>query len=564
VSTTEEDRDTAGRAVLETIRAYGVTAVFGIPGTHNLELYRPLRDLGFRVVTTRHEQGAGYAADGWAQQTRLPGVVITTSGPGLQNAMSAIGTAFCESRPLLVLSPGVPRGAEFRDVGTLHETKDATGMVAAIAEWSRRAGSAAEAVAAVHDAFALFRSGRPRPVHIEIPLDVLEAPAGVPAEDRRAAPRPEAVAGDPAAVAEAAAVLAAATRPVVLAGGGATAATAELTALAERLGARVLTTLNGKGAVDEHHPLSLGANLRLAAAREVAESADALLVVGSKLGEAELWAPRLEPRGTVVRIDVSPAQLTKNLDPAIGIVGDASAVLARLLSALPAPSGPGGRSPGPERKTARARTAIAEEIRAVAPETVALAAEIAAGLPADAIVAGDSSQIVYLGLANLLRQSRPHSLLYTPTYATLGYGLPAAIGARTAQTERPVVAVVGDGALMFAVNELATAVEQRLDLVVVCVDNGGYAEIRQNELDRGMDPIGVDLVQPDWCGLARAFGAGARRAATAPEVAPAIRAAVAEGGVQLVHVPASAVPSPAASSAAPSSHENADQEETLS
>ncbi|MPS76239.1 MAG: thiamine pyrophosphate-binding protein, partial [Microbacterium sp.] len=126
--------DTAGRAVLETIRGYGVTAVFGIPGTHNLELYRPLADLGIRAVTNRHEQGSGYGADGWAQQTGLPGVVITTSGPGLQNALSAIGTAFCESRPLIVLSPGVPLGAEFADVGTLHETKDATAMVGAIAE----------------------------------------------------------------------------------------------------------------------------------------------------------------------------------------------------------------------------------------------------------------------------------------------------------------------------------------------------------------------------------------------------------------------------------------------
>ncbi len=204
--TTGDDRyaDTAGRAVLETIRAYGVTAVFGIPGTHNLEFYRPLADLGIRAVTNRHEQGSGYGADGWAQQTGLPGVVITTSGPGLQNAMSAIGTAFCESRPLIVLSPGVPVGAEFADVGTLHETKDATAMVGAIAEWSRRVSTAAEAVRAVHDAFHLFRTGRPRPVHIEIPLDVLEAPAAVPAEDRKPRPMPDRVSGDPIALAEAA------------------------------------------------------------------------------------------------------------------------------------------------------------------------------------------------------------------------------------------------------------------------------------------------------------------------------------------------------------------------
>lgn len=530
--TTGDDRyaDTAGRAVLETIRGYGVTAVFGIPGTHNLEFYRPLADLGIRAVTNRHEQGSGYGADGWAQQTGLPGVVITTSGPGLQNAMSAIGTAFCESRPLIVLSPGVPLGAEFADVGTLHETKDATAMVGAIAEWSRRVSTAAEAVRAVHDAFHLFRTGRPRPVHIEIPLDVLEAPAAVPAEDRKPRPMPDRVSGDPIALAEAARLLSAAGRPVIVAGGGAVDAAHQIAAVAERLGAPVLTTLNGKAVLDERHPLSLGSNLRLAAARAVAEDADVLLVVGSKLGEAELWAPRLEARGAVIRVDISPEQRDKNLTATVALTGDAAAVTDALLPLLPDPA-------RPTRDLTAERAAIEAESRETAPDTVALAEIIADALPADAIVAGDSSQIVYMALGSVLRQEQPHSLLYTPTYATLGYGLPAAIGAAVAQTERPVVTVIGDGALMFCVNELVTAVEQRLDVTVVCVDNGGYAEIRQNELDRGMTPIGVDLVQPDWAALATAFGATGRRTASRADIAPSIRAAIADGGVQLVHIP---------------------------
>ncbi|MPT13668.1 MAG: thiamine pyrophosphate-binding protein [Microbacterium sp.] len=530
--TTGDDRyaDTAGRAVLETIRGYGVTAVFGIPGTHNLEFYRPLADLGIRAVTNRHEQGSGYGADGWAQQTGLPGVVITTSGPGLQNAMSAIGTAFCESRPLIVLSPGVPLGAEFADVGTLHETKDATAMVGAIAEWSRRVSTAAEAVQAVHDAFHLFRTGRPRPVHIEIPLDVLEAPAAVPAEDRKPHPMPDRVSGDPIALAEAARLLSAARRPVIVAGGGAVDAAHQIAAVADRLGAPVLTTLNGMAVLDERHPLSLGSNLRLAAARAVAEDADVLLVVGSKLGEAELWAPRLEARGAVIRVDISPEQRDKNLTATVALTGDAAAVIDALLPLLPDPA-------RPARDLTAERAAIEAESRETAPDTVALAEIIADALPADAIVAGDSSQIVYMALGSVLRQEQPHSLLYTPTYATLGYGLPAAIGAAVAQTERPVVTVIGDGALMFCVNELVTAVEQRLDVTVVCVDNGGYAEIRQNELDRGMTPVGVDLVQPDWAALATAFGATGRRVASRADIAPSIRAAIADGGVQLVHIP---------------------------
>lgn len=180
-------------------------------------------------------------------------------------------------------------------------------------------------------------------------------------------------------------------------------------------------------------------------------------------------------------------------------------------------------------------------MRETAPETVALAEIIAGALPDDAIVAGDSSQIVYMALGSVLASAHPHSLLYTPTYATLGYGLPAAIGARVAQTEHPVVTMIGDGALMFCVNELVTAIEQRLDLTIVCVDNGGYAEIRQNELDRGMTPIGVDLVQPDWAALTTAFGATGRRVENRDDIASSIRAAIADGGVQLVHLPQNAL-----------------------
>jgi acetolactate synthase-1/2/3 large subunit len=521
--------DTAGRAVLQTLRAYGITTVFGIPGTHNLELYRPLAELGIRAVTNRHEQGAGYGADGWAQQTGLPGVVITTSGPGLQNAMSAVGAAFCESRPLIVLSPGVARGDEFADRGTLHETKDASVMAGAVAEWSRRVHSAAEAVDAVHDAFTLFRTGRPRPVHIEIPLDVLESPADVPLAARAARPTPAIGVGDAAAVAEAAALLAASHRPVIIAGGGATRGADAVTDLAKRLGAPVLTTLNGKATLDEHHPLALGSNLRLPAARAVAEAADVLLVLGSKLCEAELWAPALQASGAVIRVDVSAAQLHKNLTATVGIAGDVAAVALRLLAALP-------DTPRSTPDLDGIRDAIDTEITQALPDTVARGRAIAAALPADAIVAGDSSQIVYMALANVLRQSRPHSLLYTPTYATLGYGLPAAIGARVADPSRPVVTVIGDGALMFCVNELATALEQRLDLVIVCVDNGGYAEIKQNEVDRGIAPIGVDLVQPDWAALADAFGATGRRVTNTAGIGAAIADAVAAGGVQLVHI----------------------------
>ena len=537
--------DNAGLAVLQTIRGYGVDTVFGIPGTHNLEFYRPLSRLGIRAVTSRHEQGAGYAADGWAQRTGMPGVVITTSGPGLLNALSAAGTAYCESRPLIILSPGVALGAEFADVGTLHETKDPTAASGAIVEWSRRVASAAEAVQAVHEAFHLFRTGRPRPVHIEIPLDVLEGAADVPSAEREPRPHPGFRAADAGSVMRAARILAGASRPAILVGGGATQAGDAVTALAERLGAPVVTTLNGKGTVAESHPLAVGAELRLAAARDVVNGADAVLIIGAKVGEAELWGGVIAPQAPVIRVDILASQGQKNVASDIVLVGHAEAVVPQLLDAVGAGVGTAvGTGTGAAWVDLDAvRSACVQQAGAFHEVTDRAGRLIAAALPSDAVVAGDSSQITYLGMASALRQDEPHAFLYTPAYATLGYGLPAAIGAAIAESARgrdarPVVCVVGDGALMFAVQEFATAVEQRLDLTVVCYDNGGYAEIQQNEQDRGIAPIGVQLSQPDWAALADAFGARGWRVRALGELEPVLREAQASGGVNLVHVPA--------------------------
>ncbi|RDV46005.1 thiamine pyrophosphate-binding protein [Leifsonia sp. ku-ls] len=530
---TRETR-TTGWVVVETLRNYGVDTVFGIPGTHNLEFYRPMRALGVRPVTTRHEQGAGYAADGWSLQTGKPGVVVTTSGPGLLNALSAAGTAYCESRPMIVLSPGPARGHEFADAGTLHETKDQLGAASAIVEWGRRVQSAEEAVEAVHDAFALFASGRPRPVYLEVPLDLLEEETDLPAEALAARPAPRPARPDAERIAEAARLLSAATDPVILAGGGSRGAAAELRALAERLGAPVVTTLNAKGVLDERHPLSLGSNLRLAAARNRARDADVLLVVGSKLGEAELWVERLEARGRVIRIDVLESQLDKNQRADIGIVADAATALAALVDAL----GPG--EPRGDARVAATLEAVAAECRQLSAVNTDLADAIVAALPADAIVATDSSQIAYWGLLNRLRVGSPNSTPYMATYATLGYGLPAAIGSRVAAPARPVFAVVGDGALMFSVQEFMTAVEQRLDLTVIVVDNGGYAEIKQNEADAGIAPVGVDLAQPDWVALAAAFGGTGHRAESASALAEAVATAGEAGGLHVIHLPQSA------------------------
>lgn len=523
-----------GLAVMTVLRNYGIDTVFGIPGTHNLEFYRHLDGLGIHPVTARHEQGAGYAADGWSQQTGLPGVVITTSGPGLLNALSAAATAYCESRPMIVLAPGPALGEEGADRGTLHETKDTSGAAQAVMQWSRRVRTAEEAVDAVHDAFALFRTSRPRPVHIEVPLDVLEAEVSVEAALLEARPAPAPAVAEVATVEAAVAALASAGNAVILAGGGSLAAGEAVRELAELLDAPVVTTLNGKAAIPESHPLSLGSDIRMPAAQKLCSNADVLLMLGSKLGEAELWGGSVEPTGTVVRVDVLASQMAVNVAADVALVGDSAAVVPQLVAALRA-AGVAGRGCGAE-GAAIVRAEILEQAEALAPDLVALTRSLATGLPADTIVAGDSSQISYFGTSSFIPQDRPHSFLYMAAYATLGYGLPAAIGAKVASPSRPVVCVAGDGALMFAIQELATAAEQQLDLVVVCVDNGGYAEIKQNEADRGIRPVGVELHQPDWALLGKAFGGDGVSVTHPDELGSAVARAIGAGGVQVVHV----------------------------
>ncbi|WP_374968173.1 thiamine pyrophosphate-binding protein [Terrabacter sp. BE26] len=495
---------TGGAAVVDALVAHGVTDIFGIPGTHNLELYRYLPASGLRHVVTRHEQGAGYAADGYARVSGRPGVVLTTSGPGITNAITALATAYADSVPVLAISPGPPRGAVGRDTGWLHELKHQQAALDAVTARSVRVESADEVADVVCDIFEAFETRRPRPVHLEIPVDVLEAewtrtpclrrPLAAPVRPPRHAL--EAVA----------AALTGALRPLLVAGGGARGAGEQVRALAD-LGVPVLTTVNGKGVIDESHPSALGAAMRLDAAHSAINDADVLVVVGSELGDSDLWGGTVEAgrhaERTVVRIDVDPGQMHKNVRADLPVVGDAGLVLRELLEALP-------RTPPPTWHQDRASTlrAALDAEAAVAGEPWApIQQALSAALPAGTVIAGDSSQVTYYGTVHSWRFTPANRLLYPTGYATLGYGLPAAIGAKVAQPERPVVALVGDGAAMFSIQELVTACEQRLPLPVVIADNGGYAEIREQMVDRGIVPQGVDLCEPDFPALARAMGA---------------------------------------------------------
>lgn len=540
-------RMTGGEAIIRALQSHGVNLVFGIPGTHNLPMYRHLAGSGIRHVTPRHEQGAGYAADGYARVSGRPGVCFVTTGPGVINVATATATAYADSIPMLVISPSVPTDVEGRDTGFLHESKDQGGAMQALAGWSHRATSPEDAVAAIDRAFAEFASGRPRPVHVDVPLDVLDAETnggaagstgvGSPGAVRSAGTRPADGVGspgsarpapDPGDVDRAASLLARAERPALILGGGARNASAEATRLAERLGAPVVTTVNGKGVVSERHPLSLGASIRLPAAQRWLKERDVVLAVGTELGESDLWhAPPLELDGTLIRVDIDDGQLDKNARGDVHVQGDAAAVLAALA---PSTAARGEDLTG-------LRAAIAADARADGAEWIPLMDALATALGDDGILCGDSVMAAYFGAVHFLPLTGPSRFAYPTGYATLGYGLPAAIGAKLAAPDRRVVSLIGDGGLLFTVSELVTAAELGLSIPVVVPNNGGYGEIRRQMLHAEIEPVGVDLHVPDLARVGEALGGRGRRVRDASELPSALDEALAAPGPTLIELP---------------------------
>ena len=532
---TENNVRNGGRAVVATLAAHGVDTIFGIPGTHNLEFYRHLPEFGIRAVTPRHEQGAGYGADGYFLVSGKPGVVITTSGPGLTNVITAAATAYAESRPMLILSPGVPTGFERADVGMLHETKDSSGALNRLLVSSQRTRTAEGAAQAVAEAFAMFDSARPGPVHIEVPLDVLEGAWNGSVPVPFAGHRPGL---DDHVVARAAEAISAAKRPLVIAGGGARRAHAEVVRLIETLDAPLATTANGKGIVSETHPLSLGSNVRFPSVQAESAVADVLIVLGSELADSDLWGGAIgaqtsigvrdeSAQQTVIRCDIDPDQLNKNLPGDILACADTGEFLTALMSALesaPATAASAKES-GSDRVTRiRQNWATDFDFDAIGARVTRLVED---GAGSNVVISGDSSQVTYDGTVHALTASTPDQLLYMPGFATLGYGIPAALGAKLADPARPVVCILGDGAAMFSIQELMTAAELGLGIPFVIVDNGGYAEIEGQMVDRDIEPFAVRLSRPDFAKLGQSMG-GAGVTIAEADIDSALPQAVAE------------------------------------
>lgn len=497
---------TCGEFLVRQLQAWGVDTVFGIPGVHTVELYRGLPGSGIRHITPRHEQGAGFMADGYARVSGKPGVCFIITGPGMTNILTAMGQAYADSIPMLVISSVNERERLGLGNGYLHELPDQRAMVAGVSAFSHTLMSVDELPAVLARAFAVFDSQRPRPVHIELPLDLICAAAGhLPLQPRPPAARP---AADATLIAEAARRLNQARQPLLLLGGGCVGALEEVRALATRLDAPTALTINAKGLLQADHPLLLGSNQSLPAVRQLALQADVVLAIGTELGETDydvVFDGNFRLGGELIRIDIDAEQLTRNHSPSLAILADARQAMQALLAALPAPL---------ERQGAQRAAAVRQQLQADFAGWAhyrQLFESILAVLP-EARFVGDSTQTVYSG-NHLIEMDSPRRWFNSSTgYGTLGYGLPAAIGARLAEPERPVISLMGDGGLQFSLAELASAVEAQVGIIVLLWNNHGYGEIKRYMQRRDITPIGVDIYTPDFIGIARGFGCQAERA----------------------------------------------------
>ncbi|WP_419913002.1 5-guanidino-2-oxopentanoate decarboxylase [Hoeflea sp.] len=487
-----------GEALAGQLKQRGVDTVFGIPGVHTVELYRGLAASGLRHVTPRHEQGAGFMADGYARVSGKPAVALVITGPGLTNALTPMAQARADSVPLLVLS-GVNRAATLgKGLGHLHELPDQHALATGVALVSEHISAPDQLGLALDRAFAPFVEGRPGPTHIQIPLDVASATISGAIS---VTPRRQPVA-DPAEIAAAAEAVAQADRPVILAGGGARWAGAELRELAERLSAPVVQTVNARGVVFAHG-LSVPASPSLRAVRRLIGDSDLVLAVGTELGptDYDMYDTGAMPdMNSLIRIDICTDQLARH-ECHFALRGDARHTLAAILDSMPqTPIGTAGPT-----RAEQARRAALEEIGPQYRAQVEVLGALREALPGSLMV-GDSTQPIYAG--NLYYEhDRAGGWFNAATgYGALGYGIPAAIGASIADPASPVICITGDGGAQFSLPEIMTAVDERLPITFLVWNNQGYREIAAAMQAADVEVIGCDPSPPDFGKLAASFG----------------------------------------------------------
>jgi 5-guanidino-2-oxopentanoate decarboxylase len=529
-----------GGYLVELLAKNDIDTVFGIPGVHNLELYRGLTSTNLRHVLVRHEQGAGFAADGFARLSGRPAAAFVISGPGLTNIMTAVAQAYSDSVPLLVIASAPVRASFRKQWGVLHELYDQAALAAGVFGVARSAHSAEDVRDHLRLCLASFRTGRPRPAYLEIPLDVLAEPTALEAHRFEGTPLwPQA---SPDQIDAAVRLLAVAARPLIIAGGGARRAGAELHRLVDALDCPLVTTAAGKGVLAENHPANFGTSLPYRPIQQLIADADVVLAVGTELGETDMYfTTKLPLGGLLIRIDVDPVKLSDQYGADVRIWSDAHSALHSINQALAGRSRDvaarsGWRTAAGGAAKFRAEIDAGLDSKACAQWNALRAIKTA--LPWDGVVFSDMTQIAYLG-NYAYPVENPGQWFHPSGYGTLGFALPAALGAKISSPARAVIALAGDFGVQFTLPELMTAVEAGLSLPIVVWNNSALGQIRDDMVAAGIPQLGVIGRNPDFVALAHAYGAEGYRVHDAAALTDAIRTALSQAGPTLIEVIAS-------------------------
>ncbi|MCZ4602852.1 thiamine pyrophosphate-binding protein [Streptomyces sp. Lzd4kr] len=526
-------RRTGGDVVVESLEALGASTVFGIPGQHALGLFDALRRSGLRLVSSRIENNAAFAADGHARVTGHVTPLLLSTGPGALTALAGLQEARAASAPVLVISSQIPSaGLGGARRGFLHELPDQQAVARGVVKSTRIARSASQIPSAIAEAWREAVTAPHGPVWVEIPQDVLLAPAAVPPVwDLTVMPLP--VRPRTELITEAARILDGAERPVILAGGGVVRAGAQaaLLDLAERLHAPVATTFGGKGAFPWEHPLSLQSWLEDGHLTDFLESADVLLVAGSGLGELSSNYHTFAPRGRIIQIEADPGKLESN-HPGLGIHADARTALEHIAAAVTARTRDDGSRAAVADVLTRVRERLAGQELHLEQRTLAA---VRAALPDDSPSFWDMTILGYWAWSAF--DPRGGAFHSAQGAGGLGYGLPAALGAAAALDGTPVLAVSGDGGAMYSIAELAALRQHDLPVTWLIIDDGGYGILREYMTDAFGRATATDLARPRFAALAESFGIPAVTT-TSDSLEADLAKALASGGPRVVVLPA--------------------------
>jgi acetolactate synthase-1/2/3 large subunit len=516
-----------GEAIVSGLVAHGVDTVFGLPGAQIYGLFDAFHQAQLKVIGARHEQACGYMAFGYARSTGRPGVFSVVPGPGVLNAGAALLTAFGANEPVLCLTGQVPTDFLGKGRGHLHEMPDQLATLRTFVKWADRIEYPANAPALVARAFQEMLSGRRGPASLEMPWDVFTQKVEVGAAemfDRLLPPQP-----DPDRIKAAAALIAASQSPMIFVGSGAIEAGDEILELAELIDAPVVAFRSGRGIVSNAHELGL----TMAAAYRLWPQTDLMIGIGTRLELPAMTRWPFRPDGLKsIRIDIDPVEM-RRYAPNAAIVADAKAGTSDLLAAVRKASY--AKTRGRRAAIVEASAAALKEIQKIQPQMAYLNV-LREVLPRNAIVTDELSQVGFASWYGF-PVYEPRTFISSGYQGTLGSGFPTALGAKVAHPDRPVVAITGDGGFMFGVQELATAVQFNIGVVVLVFNNNSYGNVRRDQRERFDGRIvASDLVNPDFIKLAESFGVGAARVTSSDHFRPALEKALAHGGPYLIEI----------------------------